>query len=285
MKQPFRYFRGELNGKYLYDLVTCPNHAVADILNEFVYQALFTWKLEEEIVSGEKAIRHEDIINIAIIAGLFQPRSFGLVSLGSTYFTPSNIVNGQERSERGLMNMDMEDFEFVRTEQDEYNDDIVNDASENLRMGLVPEGTEPLGYVPFGVQLYTPEGDVIWGNLLDTPPTDGTPFVPFYGEKFLVHEEFFNRETPLNIEIFKLLFECVQKIRYNGPTIASFMEITEILGGGYICDIEIKPFTRYYHVLYSINTDSATTHRSRRLAAWLNICTKKFKLFALEQRI
>jgi hypothetical protein len=285
MKRPFRYFRGEFaNGKYLYSLVICPNLVVQDILDELVYQTLFQWKLEDEITLGEMAIRDEDIVNIAKIAGLFQLRSYGRTSIGSTYFTPSHIVNGKERSERGLMDMEAEGFKFVRVEQDDYDDDIVNEASSKMRMGLVPEGTKPVGYVPYDRKLFTDEGEVIWENVLPAPPTDGTPYVTYYGDRFLIHEEFFNRETPLPIYVLKLLLECVQQIRHNGPSVARFLEITKILGDGYICDIEIESHVTYYMVFYRINESADTAYRDRRYAAWLHICQQKFKLFVLENR-
>jgi hypothetical protein len=190
MKRPFRFFRGEFNGFYLYRLVTCLNFTIQDIVDELIYQALFQWKLEDEITTGELAIRDENILNVGKITGLFQPRTYGRSSLGSTYFAPSHIVNDKQRSERGLMDMDYESYRFVREEQDEYDDDIVNEASENFRMGFIPDGTVSVGYVPMGVPLYTNEGDIIWDNILTEPPTDGTPYAPFYGEKFLTHEEF-----------------------------------------------------------------------------------------------
>jgi len=285
VKQPFRYFRGEFaNGKYLYSLVICPNFAVQDILDELVYQTLHQWKLEGEVAAGEMAMRDEDIIGIAKIAGLFQPRGYGRASIGSTYFTQSHVVNGKERSERGLMDMKVEGFKFVRVEQDDYENDIVNEASGNLRMGLVPEGTEPVGYVPYDRSLYDENGEVIWENLLPEPPADGTPYVTYYGDRFLIHEEFFNKETPLVIDIFKLLFECVQRIRHNGPTVAGFLEITKILGAGYIYDIEIQSRGAYYMAYYRINDYIDISDKDRRFAAWLNICSQKFKLFVLEDR-
>jgi len=285
VKQPFRYFRGEFaRGRYLYALVICPNLAVQDVVDELVYQTLFQWKLEDEVTLGEMAIRNDDIINIAKIAGLFNIRSYGRTSLGSTYFTPSHVVKGKERSERGLMDMVVEDFRFVRVEQDDYDDDIVNETSSDRRMGLVPPGTEPVGYVPYDKKLFTDEGDVIWENLLPAPPADGTPYVTYYGDRFLIHEEFFNKETPLPIDILKLLLECVQQIRHNGPSIARFMEITRILGDGYICDIEIEPRVTYFIVYYSIDESVDTIYRDRRYAAWLFICKQKFKLFVLENR-
>jgi hypothetical protein len=279
MKQPFRYFRGEFNGKYLYDLVICPNYNARDVIDEFVYQILFQWKMEDEISANEMAIRDEDIINIGKIAGLFQPRTFNKVSLGSTYFTQSHIVNGKQRSERGLMDMENESFKFVREEYDDYPDDIVNEASERLRTGLVPSGVEPVGYVPAGTPLYDNEGNVIWENVLPDPPMDGSAYIPFYGEKFLVHEEFFSRETPLTVDIFKLLLECVQRIRYNGPTIKSLFDVTQILGEGYIYDLKIEAQARYYLCYYRLNEDTTVLNRERRFGAWQNVCKQKFKLF------
>jgi hypothetical protein len=280
MKQPFRYHRGEFNGKYLNTLAVCPNHAVQDILDELVYQTLSQWKLEDEISAGEMAIRDEDIVNIAKIAGLFQPRAVDLVSLGSTYFTHSHIVSGKQRSERGLVNMETEGFKFVREEHDDYADDITNEASPLLRTGLIPSGTAPAGYVAAGTPLYDAEGNIIWENVLPEPPADGSVYVPVYGEKFLTHEELFTRDTPLDIDMFKLLFECVQRIRYNGPTLKSLFDVTQILGEGYIYDLSIVPQGRYYLCYYRIDEDTELLKRGRRFAAWQSICAQKFKLFA-----
>jgi hypothetical protein len=279
MKQPFRYFRGEFNGKYLYDLVRCPNFNAQEVVDELVYQTLFQWKMEDEALSNEMAIREEDIIGIGKTAGLFQPRNIDEVSLGSTYFTQSRVVNGKQRSERGLMDMDNESFRFVREEYDEYPDDIVNETSERTRMGLTPSGVEPVGYVLDGTPLYDKEGNIIWENVLPDPPADGRAYIPFYGEKFLVHEEFFSRDAPLTVDIFKLLLECVQRIRYNGPTIKSLLDVTQILGEGYIYDLKIEALARYYVCYYRLDEDTEVWNRERRFGAWRNICRQKFKLF------
>jgi hypothetical protein len=279
MKRAFRYFRGEFNGKYLYELVRCPNFNVLDVTDELVYQTLFQWKLEDEVAANEMAMRDEDIINIGKIAGLFQPRTFNKVSLGSTYFTQSHVVNGKQRSERGLIDMNNESFRFVREEYDDYPDDIVNEASGHLRAGLVPSGTEPVGYVLADTPLYDKEGNIIWENVLSAPPVDGSVYVPFYGEKFLVHEEFFDRETPLTVDIFKLLLECVQRIRYNGPTIKSLFDVTRILGEGYIYDLKIEAQARHYICYYRLDENITALNRERRFAAWQNVCKQKFKLF------
>jgi hypothetical protein len=114
---------------------------------------------------------------------------------------------------------------------------------------------------------------------LPEPPTDGSAYIPFYGEKFLVHEEFFNRETPLTIGIFKLLLECVQRIRYNGPTIRSLLDVTQILGEGYIRDLKIETRPRYYVCYYRLDEDTTVLHRARRFGVWQTVCRQKFKLF------
>jgi hypothetical protein len=254
---------------------------IQDILDELVYHILVQFKLEDEVTAGEMPMREDDILGIGKIAGLFQPRTYAKTSLGSTYFTQSHIVNGKQRSERGLMDMENESYQFVREEEDEYDDDINTEASDMRRIGYVPSGTEPVGYVYFGTPLYDEEGDIIWENIQPEPPTDDTPYVPFYGEQYLVHEEFFSKETPLTIDIYKLLLECVMRIRHDGPTIKGFFDITGILGEGYIYDLEIVPTGRYYTVYYRLDEDAVILNRERRFAAWQNICKQKFKLFIL----
>jgi hypothetical protein len=284
MKQFFRYFRGEFTGKYLYAAAASPNLAVQDITDELMYHTLFTWKLEDEVTKSELAIRDEDIIGIAKIAGLFQPRVIRSSSMGSIAFTQSRVVDGRQRSERGLMDMDYESFKFVRTEQDEYPDDITNEASARLRATFVPPGTPPVGYVRADKPLYTLEGDVIWENVYKEPPNDGSDYVPYYGEKFLVHEEHFYGETPLPVPIFKLLFECVQRIRYNGPTLQSLLDITRILGEGYMKDLEFERHSRYTVCHYSIDPDLDVYNRERRFGAWQTICKQKFKQMVFTAR-
>ena len=127
--------------------------------------------------------------------------------------------------------------------------------------------------------MYDDEGNVLWENVLSEPPLDGSAYVPFYGEKFLTHEEFFAREMPLIVEIFKLLLECVQRIRHNGPTIKSLFDVTQILGDGYIHDLKIEPDVRYYVCYYRLNEDAQVLNRERRFGAWQHICRQKFKLF------
>jgi hypothetical protein len=254
-----------------------------DVIDELVYHTLFQWKTEGELSENELAIRDEDIINIAKIAGVFQPLFFSETSLGSMYFTPSHIVDGKERSERGLMNMRNERFEFIQTLNEDYPDDIVKEATNEMRSSFVPDGTEPDGYLLQDTELYDEEGNVLWKNLLNEPPEDGTPYTPYYGEKYLTSERFYRSESFLDIEIFKSLFECMQRIRHKGHTTESFLAITRILGGDYIYNIEIIKKDYYFTVRYSIKAVDDTRHIIQRIAVWQYICKQKFKLFVLVQ--
>ena len=291
MKKPFRHFRGEFaNSKYLYNLLISPNFVIQDVLDELVYQTLFQWKLENEIGKGEMAMRDEDIVDIGRIAGVF--RSFGqfLTNNGSIYFSRSHIADGVQRSERGLFNMEHEVFEYVRVEQDEYSTDIVAEADAGRRMSVVPTGTPPVGYVKAGTPLFDITGEVLWDNLLDQPPQDGSAYVPFFGERFLVFEEEFLQEMYLSIPVLKLMIECLQQIRFNGPSIATFLQAAQILGEGYIYDIEIishqifdekKTAVVYYEAQYKLDQHIIVGNHLRRYAAWQSICQQKFKLFVL----
>jgi hypothetical protein len=310
MKQPFRFFRGEFNGFFLYHLVTFLNHAVTDIIDELIYQIVFQWKTEEEVKKGELPIRDEDIVGVGKIAGVFQAFGEFNTNIGSVYFTNSHIVNGQERSDRGLVDIDREVFKYVRVEADDYPDDIVNEATVKKRISVVPPGTEPVGYVAADTPLFNIDGTIIWDNILPEPP-EGIAFNPFFGEKFLVLEEEFILETTLTAGILKLLIECLQQVRYQGPSVALFLEVTKILGEGYIYDVEIIPmYTHitpsivrigsggligrfkigemmpgrdipYYDVQYKLDPTTVIDNQLRRLAVWRTVCQQKFKLYNL----
>jgi hypothetical protein len=286
VKRPFRFHRGEFNsGVYLSALLKAPNICVQDIIDEIVYQIRFQWKLEGETGRGEDAIREEDIYNIGRLAGVFQLLYSGDINLGSLWFTKSHIVNGVQRSERGLVDMPDEVFKFVRVDRDNYSDDIVNEASKDLRISVVPSGTVPVGYVRYDTPLYREDGTVIQENILPDPPEDGTPYVPFYGEKFLVHEHLYKGMTPLNIIIFKALFESFMYVRYNGPSIQALLTITRLIGEGYIYDLDIEPNGLYCTCYYKLNDEIDIRYRTWRLFAWKNICERKFKHFIMVQQI
>lgn len=284
MKAPFRFFRGELNGFYLRNVLTCQNQAVLEILNELVYQSKFVWKLESEITAGEIAVRDEDIIGIAKFAGVFKPVQYRQNTTGSITFTESKIVGGAQRSERGLFSMLKEKFEYIRTEKDDYATDISTEASSARRETMVPPGAVPVGYVPMGVNIFREDGTVITENILSAPPTDGTPYVDYYGPKYLFYQETFNGEAEMPIELFKSFFECVMRLRYNGVSVKEFLTLTELIVEDYVYDIEIVPQGHYSVVYYTINPDSEIEGRTGRMAAWDIIVSQRFKNFVLIER-
>jgi len=285
MTRPFRFFRGEFTrGVYLKNLLMFLNRVAQDIIDEIVYHALAHFMLGDEITAKQMSMREEDIIGISKVAGVFQPIIFDQAHIGSSVqFSGSHAVFGKERSERGLMDMDAEIFKYVNTARDSYPNDIADRASDRLRMSVVPEGTVPVGYLPHGLDLYTESGEVIWENLLSAPPIDGSPYTTFYGEKFLTYAEYFKRYTFLTIDIFKLLFECMQRIRYSGPTIKEFLDMTMILCSGYVHNIEVIPIGVRYTVNYRLDGNIALPDRIRRYSAWQHICGQKFKLFVLNE--
>jgi hypothetical protein len=283
---PFRFHRGEFNkGVYLYNLLRTPNIYVQEVLDEIVYQATFQWKLDSEVTKDEAPIRTEDIYNIAKVAGVFQVLYTGDINLGSVGFTRSHIVNGKQRSERGLMDMVNEAYRFVRTQKDSYAGDIADEASADRRTGYVPAGTVPVGYVRSDTPLYRNDGTIIKENILPEPPNDGVPYVPFYGEKYLVHEHSYKGISPLNTAVFKVLFESLMYVRYNGPSIKSFLNIARLIGEGYIYEVSIEPQDRYYTCYYSLNDEIDILYRTWRLLVWRNVCRQKFKHFVLIQRV
>jgi hypothetical protein len=86
------------------------------------------------------------------------------------------------------------------------------------------------------------------------------------------------------VYIYKLLLECVQRIRRHGPTTAELLAVTRILGEGYIYDLEIVPGARYDTLYYSLDENTLVFNRERRYIAWLNVCRQKFKLLEPVQR-
>jgi hypothetical protein len=286
MKYPFRFFRGELTkGFYLKHLVMFLNGAIEDILDELVYHATVQWKLNE-LKPNESAIREDDVFGIGKIAGLFAGWSVVDTTLGSLRFTESHKVNGRERSERGLFDMDYESFQFVRTENDFYPDDIVNDASVIRRMSVTENGAEPIGWVKEGVRLYSQEGEIIWANILHEKPTEGA-YVPFYGEKYLHTEQWIKKLLPLPVDIYKMLFECYQRISYNGLSLSEYLNATTLLCENYVCDIEVIPHEsrQHYIVYYSLNPDAVMINRERRFYTWQGFTKAKYPMFVLKDRI
>jgi hypothetical protein len=86
------------------------------------------------------------------------------------------------------------------------------------------------------------------------------------------------------VDVYKLLLENLQRIRYHGTSVGAFLAVAQVLGEGFICDIEIIPTGRYYRVSYDLDDEIDVWNRERRYAAWRNVCAQKFKLFVVKRR-
>lgn len=282
-KAPFRFFRGEFNGYYVRKYLMSRNAAVLDIVDELVYHGKKAWKLEDEVSNGELPIREAELIGIAMYAGVMRPVQYIDNTIGSLRFTTSNIVNGEERSERGLFDTVTETFKFVHTEQDEYADDITTEASTTQRSSFVPEGATPVGYIAEGTQVFDEEGNIIPGSILEDPPV-GVPYTVFYGEEYLWFEETFKNNAAMEIGAFKAYFESIVRMRRNGPSIAGLLEVTEVLCEDYLIDLEVEYVGPHYILHYAINNGSLLVNKSGRLTAWLSFIEKRFKDFVPTER-
>lgn len=284
MKLPFRFFRGELNGYFIRAFLLSRNEAVADIVAELAYQARMAWKLASEVSAEEDPIRDEDLVGIAKFAGVNRPIQYLENSLGAEKMTQSHIVNGKERSERGLFDMVAENFGFAHVDADEYATDIVTEATSSRRAGLVPEGQAPVGYVAYGTTVFNDDGSIIPGSILSAPPDDGTPYSEYYGDKFLFFEETFHSNTAMSIDLFKEYFEHIMRLRRGWAGISELAYLAELLGGGYITELELTAIDYYYMLTYSLDDYADVLNKSGRLAAWQRVMEKRFPDFVLHER-
>jgi hypothetical protein len=170
----------------------------------------------------------ETIYNIGTFAGVNLIR----LSLGETYgamrMTEGNIVNGEERSERGLLQRGNELFDFVHTEQDNYPDDINTLATQDNRSSLT--GDEAVqGYIASSeTNVIDEDGNVRPSAVLSTPPLNEA-YSEFYGNQFLFLAEQTNVTSNINASLFIELYKIMQYIRYNGVNIKSFIQVISIL--------------------------------------------------------
>jgi len=311
MKQPFRFFRGELNGWLINIVCTFLNIYVKTegLIEELVYNATFQWKLPEDVSGSETAIREDDIFNIGKVAGLFGPMWYITTNMGSIRFTESTIGrSGQQISERGLFSMSEEQFKYFNdgiAHNDKANDINKNASSTNRsthpdsRVNEGVPGKRPIGWVLAGAKLYRDNGSIDESVLHYYPsdehpdgtyPSEGDVYIDFYGDSFLTFEHSYSKELPLDVVTYKALLEAVQWIRYNGTSIISFLELTQILGGGYMRNIDIVQHEidgvkkDWYDVYYDLDPYATNQTRERKYLAWQQVVQMKFKHFRLHYR-
>lgn len=262
----FRYIRGELlNGFYIRKLNLVANGlaSLASLKEELLYWQDMSFTTQDL----DCPIRHGDLKGIAQVAGILSIR-------GATGFLPgwfrlseTFMVGDHNRSERGLLRQDSTGaLEYVRTLQDEYSTDIATIATDGLRMSLIPEGAEPVGYVWGEDTAAILETGLINEDVLhDTPPAGyvldpvtGKWYWPFdyqttppiiyaawYGDKFLPLADSY----PLIITLPDVLFESLillqQKIKYNGLGLIYLLDITNALVSDLIGNLKIELLDAY----------------------------------------
>jgi hypothetical protein len=276
----FRFHRGELNGWYINRLLTFLNKysLLQGLLDELVYHANFQWILPEQALIGETGIRESDMIRLIEIGGLFSERIYARTTMGSIWFTQSHVVNGTERSERGLLDTWLQSFRFIRVEQDDYSDEIQTQASEDLRSTYKESGAELLGYIYEDEDLFDSAGRINPEAIHTEPPTDKA-YNEWYGTKYLWYEQGYLGNTPLPADVAKLLFESLQYIRRHGVSVTTLVQITQDLGEGFIYDLDISPEAWWYNLYYKLDDNAVVINRDTRYNAWLYVMQRKFKDF------
>ncbi len=180
------------------------------------------------------------------------------------------------------MRVDSEAFVFARTEPDNYPPAIVHEASEQRRITYRPANALLLGYAAEDAPLFDLEGNVIANHLLPEPPINKA-YVEWYGFKYTFYEENFDKELPLTLDVFKLMFECCQRIRRHGPSIEQLCILTQLLCENYVCNVHIEHEQYWYKFMYTLNETAQVYNRERRFAAWINIVRMKFKEYTFIQ--
>lgn len=303
----FRYLRGELlNGFYIRKL-----NLVAEKLSSMEkLKAEFIYMLRIQFNSGNPLLvmREEDIEGIAKVAGVISIRALTDFLIGWVRLSESHVVGTKERSERGLLNQETGELEYVRTEQDNYPTDISTLASgtlpDALRMSLIPDGTEPIGYVwgdTAAVMLET--GTVKAEYLHEFPPAgytrnpstnkwewngvgDAPIYAPWYGNQYLPLTSTYFMQVELPDTMLTYLLLTHQMIKYNGLGLIYLLQATTEIIPDLITDLKLELLDGYesssYHAWYYKMTFTRNEYNFSvnngwtRFAAWAYFIHSKY---------
>lgn len=291
MTLPFRFHRGEFaTGFFVSSLLTFMNSVVTKGMSTNIYDELAYWANVqfETLNSGQNdiPIRTSDLLGIGAIAGVFPLFFEGGYWPGTLFFSESYMVNGSQRSERGLYNTQTEVFNFFNTQNDTYPNDITTQATPNLKSSLIPAGQSVVGYVAQGATLFNTDGSINWSVVQPTPPSSGA-YDPFYGGNFSTLSVDAIVITQLGSDLILAMIEQLQQIRYNGPSLQLLLNLTQIICEDAINNVSIVPGTlggTYYYVLnYSVNAGSTASLGQQRISLWRYVVGQKFKMFLLNE--
>ena len=268
-KEFFRFLRGELNGFYLTSINNAMNEAVISIKRFFALwkNMQFNVDMPQDYVNG-----------LGKFAGVYIP----VVDVGTlffVFFTESYVVNGVQRSERGLFNTVTEQFEFYHTEQNDYPEDINTLATTTLKSSLV--GDEPvLGYISENAEnVLQPDGTVNPEVILSEPPSEGS-YTEYYGNQFsFLEEESTEVSADLEKEIYQQLIASMQYIRYNHSCLSSLCKVIDLLcpyGFVKIVNIEVDPSGYYLRITYTTDYSVNLSHKLHRETLFKYVVKQKF---------
>ena len=276
----FRFLRGELNGYYITTYNSMLNNATQRI-KEFLVER----KQEQFNLSN---MREEDLRGLGKFAGVFFPRMRLEDSISSVRFSESHIVDGEEYSERGFYNTELEAFSYEHTSQDPSLPDINTLATDTLRSSLVSNETIQ-GYISENeTDVLDDKGKVKASKVMAEPPESGG-YSEFYGNQFLFLSEGEATYTELAPSLFIELFKVMQYVRYNGVSLESLCNFINIIcpdGLVSIQSIEVASDNSHYIVYYRYNPNVITVnYKTQRISLFENIVKTKFKQIEMSEVI
>jgi hypothetical protein len=301
----FRYLRGELlNGFYIRKLNLFVNKLSS--LEALKAELLYWLHVQFNEKTGLNVMRDKDVEGIAQVAGILSVRGLTDFLIGWFRLSESHIVGGKERSERGLLDQEAAEMVYVRTAQDSYASDIATIATDALRMSLIPDGIEPIGYIYgdlAGVLLDT--GKINTNFLRVTPPTgyERDPvtnkwtwtlqspapiYAPWYGDKFMALTTTYFSLVELPDTLLTYLFSAQQRIKYNGLGLYYLLEATTEIIPDLITDLKIEILDGFEHTSHHawyyrltftrLDYNFSVLNGWVRFAAWAYFVRSKFPL-------
>lgn len=270
MKALFRHLRGELNGSFVGSFQRTLNHYTQYVKSFFIqfYQT--------QLQTGK--IRTDDLTGIGVISGVFLPRIKVETTASSLFMTTTQHKDGEQVSERGLLEIETEAFQFP-----DFTGDINNSATDALRSSLVGDDTV-IGYISSEAKDVLDENENVKEEyILKEPPAD-VAYSDFYGNKYLFVKEVEEKyEKVLPVLLLDLL-KAMQWIRYNGTSIGSFVTVVNILfptGAIKIIKTKVADDKRHIEVYYYFDNDVYVGLRTQRVSLFNYMCEIKFPQISL----
>ena len=193
--------------------------------------------------------------------------------------TDSHVVDGVEFSERGLFNVDTENFTFEHTDPSITSPDINTLATNKKHSSLVGD-EEPIGYISQDeTDVINDNAEVRLEKILAEPPQDKA-YSEFYGNQFLFLSEGDTVYETISLSLFIELFKALQWIRYNGASLTSLVKVVSIVCPEGLIKIdrtEVSADGKAVYVYYVYDVTSTATDKESRLALLEYIIGLKFK--------